>query len=168
MCKIMTESDNGKSREMPYTHIYHILLPCLFIFVYTLDVVFFHFSTFLDEFISLFLRVPLFIISLVLAWYFQHMAHKTLFKDHKPSDTLITTGILGHVRNPMYLGIVLIYIAFLFLNISLLAFGVFIVAFIIYNRMINFEEGELVKLFGQEFLEYKKKVPKWIPKLKKF
>ena len=95
---------------------------------------------------------------------------KTLFgnnPEHKPSSTLITTGILARVRNPMYLGIFLIYVAMLLLLFSFIALIIAVVAFLVYNKMVNFEEGELEKLFGQEWLDYKKKIPKWIPKLRK-
>jgi protein-S-isoprenylcysteine O-methyltransferase Ste14 len=29
--------------------------------------------------------------------------------------------------------------------------------------MVNFEENLLEKMFGEQYLRYKKKVPKWIP-----
>jgi len=33
------------------------------------------------------------------------------------------------------------------------------------NKMASYEEKDLEKIFGNEYLEYKKNVPKWIPKL---
>ena len=162
----MTEIESGKSREMPHTHVYHILLPVLFIFVWMLDTTFLKISTFINVIVPLFIRISLSIGFFILAFYLQIQAHKTLFSNNRPSGTLITTGILAYIRNPMYLGIFLIYVAMLSLSISLLAFGVAVIAFLIYNKMVNFEEKELEKLFGQDFLDYKKKVPKWIPKLR--
>jgi len=31
--------------------------------------------------------------------------------------------------------------------------------------MANYEKNTLIQIFGKVYLEYKKKVPKWIPKL---
>jgi protein-S-isoprenylcysteine O-methyltransferase Ste14 len=41
--------------------------------------------------------------------------------------------------------------------------GFFIIVFIAYNKMANYEEKVLEKLFGEEYLGYKKKVSKWFP-----
>jgi protein-S-isoprenylcysteine O-methyltransferase Ste14 len=92
------------------------------------------------------------------------MAHKILFeKIDKPSDTLITNGILKHVRNPLYLGVLLLYVAFILLSISLISVIIFVIICLIYDKMVNFEEKILEEMFGVEYLEYKNKVPKWIP-----
>ena len=71
-------------------------------------------------------------------------------------------GILSHVRHPMYLGVLLIYLGFIFLSISLVSVLVWIIIIIIYDRLATFEEKELERLFAEQFLEYKNKVPKWI------
>jgi protein-S-isoprenylcysteine O-methyltransferase Ste14 len=34
-----------------------------------------------------------------------------------------------------------------------------------YTPMVKYEEEELEKVFGQEYLEYKEKVPRWLPRL---
>jgi len=57
----------------------------------------------------------------------------------------------------------LIYVAFIFLSLSLISIGLFVLIFLVYNWMANFEEKILENLFGEQFLEYKKKVGKWLP-----
>jgi len=64
----------------------------------------------------------------------------------------------------MYLGVLLIYAAFLFLSISLICVVFFIVVALIYNKMVNYEQKVLEEIFGDEWLGYKKRVPKWIPR----
>lgn len=155
----------GHEREIPHAHIYHIVLPIGFILIWFLDSQIFHISTILNDFIPFIVRILLFIVILIIAYLFIMLSHRALFKDHQPPNTLITYGILGRVRNPMYLGIMLIYIAFLFFSISLIAIGMFFVVFLVYNKMVNFEENLLESMFGNEYLEYKKQVPKWFPKL---
>lgn len=155
----------GHERETPNAHIYHAVLPIAFILVWFLDSNIFKISTFLNGFIPFLIRLIIFILVFVIAITFIMFSHRALFKSHQPPNSLITNGILGRVRNPMYLGILLIYVAFIFLSISLISVGLFVIVFLAYNWMVNFEEKILEKMFGNQFLEYKKKVPKWIPKL---
>lgn len=75
--------------------------------------------------------------------------------------------MLKHTRNPMYFGILLVYLAFIFLSISVICIAFFVNIFLLYNKMVNFEEDILEQIFGQDYIEYKKKVPKWIPKIGK-
>jgi len=162
----MNEKDSTHdSREMPHTHLLHLLLPIIFIAVWVLDSWILLLSVWLNEFIPLILRIILFITVLGLALIVMFLSHRTLFDHNEPSDTLITSGILNRVRNPLYLSILLIYIAILLLSISIISIVLFIIIFFVYNKMVNYEEKKLEEIFGNEYLEYKKKVPKWIPKL---
>ena len=153
----------GHEREIPNAHLYHVILPIVFFLIWFLDSNVFRISIFLNDYISFIIRLILCIVVLAISLTCISLSHRTLFKSHQPSNSLITNGILGYVRNPMYLGILLIYVAFIFLSISLISIGFFIPVFLVYNRMVNFEEKILENLFGEEFLEYKKKVGKWIP-----
>ena len=153
----------GHEREIPHAHVYHAAMPIVFFLIWFLDSNIFGISTFLDGFVSFLVRLILYILILAIAITFIMLSHRTLFKSHQTPDRLITNGILGYVRNPMYFGILLIYIAFLFLSISLISIGVFFIVFLVYNRMVNFEENILENMFGEEYIRYKKKVPKWVP-----
>ena len=155
----------GHEREIPNAHIYHAILPVIFIIIWFLDSNIFHISTFLNDFIPFMIRLILFIVVFFIAITFIILSHRVLFKSHQPPNSLITNGILGYVRNPMYLGILLIYVAFIFLSISLISIALLIIVFLVYNWMVNFEESILENLFGEEYLKYKKRVSKWIPKL---
>jgi len=153
----------GHEREIPHAHIYHAVMPIVFFIIWFLDSNIFRISTFLDNFIPFLVRLILFISVFAIAITFIMLSHRTLFKSHQAPDELITEGILRYVRNPMYFGILLIYVAFLFLSISLISIGVFVIVFLVYNWMVNFEENILENMFGEEYLSYKKKVPKWVP-----
>ncbi|MHA1491618.1 MAG: methyltransferase family protein [Promethearchaeota archaeon] len=162
------KSDNNEEgkRETEHSHLVQACLPISFVIIYVLDQIFL-ISVGLNDYISLILRIILFSVVLFLAFILMKLSHDALFHSNKPSNTLITDGILGHVRNPLYLGVLLIYVAFLFLSISLICLVFFIIIISIYNNMVNHEERVLESLFGEEYLAYKKRVPKWIPKLKK-
>jgi protein-S-isoprenylcysteine O-methyltransferase Ste14 len=84
-----------------------------------------------------------------------------------PTKKLITGGIYGHVRNPMILGVLTVLIgeaiAILSINIFLWALIFFIINNIFF---VLYEEPNLEKKFGNEYLEYKRNVPRWIPRFK--
>ena len=86
-----------------------------------------------------------------------------------PPPKLITTGLYAYVRNPMLLGlfIFMLGLGVLFGSLSLIFIftPLFIVLNVLYLKAI--EEKELEKKFGREYTEYKKKVPMFIPWLKK-
>jgi protein-S-isoprenylcysteine O-methyltransferase Ste14 len=84
-----------------------------------------------------------------------------------PPPDFVTNGLYRLVRNPMHLGwmLVLLGLAVLRQSFSLLVIMVpfFIVAHIIYYKLV--EEKELEKKFGQAYLDYKKHVGMFIPRI---
>jgi len=87
-----------------------------------------------------------------------------------PPPKLITTGLYAYVRNPMILGlfIFMLGLGILFGSLSLIFIftPLFIAINVFYLKAI--EEKEMEKKFGNAYLEYKKKVPMFIPGLKKW
>jgi protein-S-isoprenylcysteine O-methyltransferase Ste14 len=83
-----------------------------------------------------------------------------------PTRKLITASLYGYVRNPMILSILIVEVgeALLFASwgVAILALVFWIVntVYFIYS-----EEPGLEKRFGQEYVEYKSNVPRWIPRL---
>jgi protein-S-isoprenylcysteine O-methyltransferase Ste14 len=90
---------------------------------------------------------------------------KTTINPMKPesSSSLVISGIYKLSRNPMYLGFLLVLVGWAVLLSNALAF-VFVPAFIFYmNRFqIDPEEKALAGKFGQEFLDYKSRVRRWL------
>lgn len=83
-----------------------------------------------------------------------------------PIDKLIISGPYAYVRNPMLVGVFLVLggEAVLFQSLPLFYY---LLIFIFIN-MIYFplsEEKGLYKRFGQEYLDYKHNVPRFIPRL---
>jgi len=83
-----------------------------------------------------------------------------------PPSRFVATGLYRHVRNPMYVGALLIMLAgaayFGSPWILLYAAGFWIV-FTVF--LIVFEEPQLRRRFGAEYEEYLRTVPRWIPRL---
>ncbi len=101
-------------KEFPRAHLIHTILPIIFTIIWMLDTFIFQFSTGLNLFILEVIRIIIFIIVLIISFTLMRLVSKALFHREQESPTLITNGIFAHVRHPMYLGIILIYIAFIF------------------------------------------------------
>jgi protein-S-isoprenylcysteine O-methyltransferase Ste14 len=81
------------------------------------------------------------------------------------SDTLRVNGIYKYTRNPMYIGIsmTIIGIGLLLLNTGVIIGG--FVWFCITYIQCKREEPELTNRFGNDYIEYKKRTPMFIPNL---
>ncbi len=82
-----------------------------------------------------------------------------------PPKELVVRGLYRYVRNPMYVGAVLILVGhvgwflalelLLYLALVLLAFHLFVVLY---------EEPALTRKFGDAYRDYQAAVPRWIPR----
>jgi protein-S-isoprenylcysteine O-methyltransferase Ste14 len=78
---------------------------------------------------------------------------------------LVNYGIFGWMRNPLYVGNFLIWMGFVVASGVLWFLPIAIVIFAIeYFYIVRYEEGVLESIFGPEYLEYKKRTPRWFPK----
>ena len=81
---------------------------------------------------------------------------------------LVVQGPYKFVRNPMIIGVILILLAEALLLNTRYIFYWAVVFFILNNIYFHyFEEKQLKKTFGKEYLDYKKQVPMWLPKFNK-
>ena len=84
------------------------------------------------------------------------------------ADNLVTDGIFGVVRNPLYVGNVLIYIGVFIMHGHPVTMAVGIIAFLFaYQCIVLAEENFLRGKFGPGFDEYCADVPRWLPRLGK-
>ena len=98
---------------------------------------------------------------------FYKIGKGTLFPSKKiETKSLIIVGPYKYVRNPMITGVVIALLGESVLSGSLWLFA-WCVFFFAGNHVyfIFSEEPGLVKRFGDEFLVYKRNVPRWIPRL---
>jgi protein-S-isoprenylcysteine O-methyltransferase Ste14 len=90
---------------------------------------------------------------------------KTTVNPLKPetSASLVTSGVYSFTRNPMYLGMAMVLLAWsVFLSSAWSLVGPLLFASYITRFQIIPEERVLDKLFGASFAEYKKRVRRWI------
>jgi len=78
---------------------------------------------------------------------------------------LVTYGIFAWMRNPLYVGNFLIWLGFTVISGVLWFIPVAVVLFAIeYTLIVRYEEGVLESIFGQEYLAYKSRTPRWFPR----
>jgi protein-S-isoprenylcysteine O-methyltransferase Ste14 len=85
-----------------------------------------------------------------------------------PTKFLVVTGLHRYVRNPMYIGVYLIILgqAALFRASRLAEYGT-ICIFLAHLFVIFYEEPALHRQFGASYDEYRRSVPRWIPRVGK-
>ena len=84
-----------------------------------------------------------------------------------PTKFLVTTALHRYVRNPMYIGVftVLLGEAVTFRSAVLLGYAaLFCVPVQLF--VVFYEEPTLRRQFGESYEEYRRSVPRWIPKFK--
>lgn len=95
----------------------------------------------------------------------QFSVQSTSVNPHKPENasSLVTSGVYGMSRNPMYLGMLIILLA------AILKFGnplglIILPLYVLYMKRFQIvpEERVMVEKFGKEFTSYCKNVRRWI------
>ena len=82
-------------------------------------------------------------------------------------DHLVSEGIYAKIRHPQYAGLFLITIGFLIQWPTLTTLFLWPILMFAYYRLSMREEKSLQEKFGQTFVEYKHRVPAFIPRRKK-
>ena len=117
-----------------------------------------------------YLAFPLWLIgTIILLWCFWDFIQKGKGTPAPidPPKELVATGFYRYVRNPMYVGVLIIIVGhiFWFKTIWMAAYAVII--FLAFHLFVTlYEEPTLKKKFGASYEDYLQKVPRWIPSIK--
>ena len=100
----------------------------------------------------------------VAVWGFRTLkAAKTTIDVHKVSSTLVVGGPYGRSRNPLYVALILLYLGIslgfgLLWPLLTLVPAIVLVQILVVQR----EEARLEAWFGQDYMDYKARVRRWI------
>ncbi len=144
-----------------------IVLACLFAAMWIADTFFFKYTTFLNRYVPLGVRIPCGAVLLVFAGYLARKGLSTVFGKEREKPGVIRESVFNIVRHPVYLSEILLYLGLLLLSISLAAAVVWIIAIGFLHYISRYEERLLLARFGKEYEQYMKEVPMWIPRLRK-
>jgi protein-S-isoprenylcysteine O-methyltransferase Ste14 len=140
-----------------------IIFALLFAAVWIADTFFFRYTTFLNAYVPLAARIPAAAVLLVLSGYLARRGLSIVFGEEREKPGVIRKGVFGVVRHPIYLSEILLYLGLLMLSISLVAAGVWLVAIGFLHCISRYEERQLLARFGEEYEQYMRDVPMWIP-----
>jgi len=88
---------------------------------------------------------------------------KTSPNPNRPTTSLVLSGVYRLTRNPMYVGLTLVFAGLLiYFQVSWGLVFVPLAVWLITNWVIVPEEKYLGEKFGEEYLQYKSKVRRWI------
>ena len=79
---------------------------------------------------------------------------------------LVTRGLYRYVRNPIYVGVLCVFLgeAWLFESPALLLYTV--AAFVLFHLFVLlYEEPTLERKFGDRYRRYRASVPRWLPRI---
>jgi len=84
----------------------------------------------------------------------------------KSQGKLVKTGIYKYVRHPQYLGFLLITLGLNVQWLTIITLILWPVLAVLYWRLAKEEDKDMEEQFGEEFREYKRQVPGFIPRLR--
>jgi protein-S-isoprenylcysteine O-methyltransferase Ste14 len=106
--------------------------------------------------------IGIFLAGVVLRiWAQQHLCHR--LRVHKQ---LITTGPYKFIRNPLYVGNIMICVSATIVSELLWLIPVTLFWCIVtYSTVIRYEEARLLNKYGDAYRRYLLEVPRWFPKM---
>jgi len=111
------------------------------------------------------LGISVFLLGLFLRiWAQQHLHYRLKVKKY-----VTVTGPYSLMRNPIYVGNLLICLG-LVIGSELLWFApiAFFYCFGIYSLVVRYEEGHLLEKYGEDYRKYLFEVPRWWPQTLRF
>ena len=79
------------------------------------------------------------------------------------ASTLVTSGVYRITRNPMYVGLLMVLLAWaVFLSVPWALVGPLAFVFYMARFQIEPEERALAEVFGEQYLAYKQRVRRWL------
>ena len=85
-----------------------------------------------------------------------------------PTKELVVTGLYNYVRNPLYIAGTLVLLGETLLFLSKGIFIYTLIMFGVFNIHVLMEENHLEDTFGKKYEQYRKDVPRWIPRFKSY
>jgi protein-S-isoprenylcysteine O-methyltransferase Ste14 len=161
----------GLGAEHPLNDSLQAVISALFFGVWGLDSFLFHFSTVQAGVVPVLVRIPLVTLSFALGIYLVAKSEIAVFGRTLVGiigePKLVTTGVYSWLRHPMYLGSLLVLLGFFFATLSILSLLVWIGLFIFFDRMATYEEQDLIRILDEQYINYQKQVPNWLPRIRR-
>lgn len=156
----------GSDGEHPYGDRGQIVCLVFFLLIWALDSFVFHGTTMLAAVVPLSVRLTAAGLVFALAICLVEKGHRVISDDSLGDQGLVKEGAFARLRHPLYGGSLLFYLSLFLATLSLAALAVWCLMAIFYNIIADYEERLLLAKYGQEYREYRQKVPKWVPRIR--
>ena len=145
-----------------------IIIIIVYFFVYDFINWFWRISLLDNDFVKI-IAMLIMCIGLLLSFIFTRTVGKSIKKDivSEEKPQLITTGIYHYIRHPAYTAILLSYIGTFLIIPNLLMLIFLLGGIIVIYEHSREEEKSLMKIYGEEYENYKKSVGRFLPKIKR-
>ncbi len=88
---------------------------------------------------------------------------KTALNPYRATSRIVTTGLFGISRNPIYLGLTAAYLGIaIAFNLTVAVLLTPLILLAMHYGVIRREEAYLERKFGDEYLQYKASVRRWL------
>jgi protein-S-isoprenylcysteine O-methyltransferase Ste14 len=152
--------------EHPLSDTGQLILLLIFLAVWIADSFIVRYSTFIAQYISLFIRIPLAVGFLCCAAYLTKKGMDVVHGKAKTEVKIFTEGVFGLVRHPVYLGSIVFYLGLLISTLSIFAAIAWVIIIIFYQFIAKYEESLLLRKYDEDYKVYMQAVPMWIPWIK--
>lgn len=148
--------------EHPFGDAGQLILLGLFLVVWAGDSFFLHKSTFVSDYVPLFIRLVILALALITGVYLSMSGHVVVAHGERP-NSVVSTGAFRYVRHPLYLAAILFYLGLTASTASLFSLALLVVIFLFYNYIAGYEERLMEIKFGEDYVSYKNRTGKWVP-----
>jgi protein-S-isoprenylcysteine O-methyltransferase Ste14 len=153
----------AREGEHPFGDAGQLIALAAFLTVWIADSFFLRASTFLSEYVPLYLRLPASGLCLATAVLLAKSGHRVVPHGRRP-EGLAMTGAFRSVRHPLYLGSLLAYVGMTVSTASVFSLMLLGGVFVFYNYIASCEETLLETRFGEEYRRYRRRTGKWVPR----
>ena len=140
-----------------------LILLAIFLIIWISDSFFLKYSTLSSDTIPNIVRMVIGFPILILSGIFAKYGLGIVFGEVRDKPEIIEKGVFKIVRHPVYLGSILLYLGLIILTCSIASAILWIIIVIFYYYISKYEEKLLLKEFGEEYENYRKRVPMLIP-----
>jgi protein-S-isoprenylcysteine O-methyltransferase Ste14 len=161
----------GLGAEHPLNDKLQAVFLVVFLGVWVLDSFVLSFSTLLAGIVPLLIRLTLGFLTFAVGVYFIVKSELAVFGKTTVGRIgnlkFINSGVYGWGRHPMYLGSLLVLLGLFFITLSILSLLVWVGFFVFFDKMATYEERDLYRILGEQYLNYQRQVPKWFLHIKR-
>jgi protein-S-isoprenylcysteine O-methyltransferase Ste14 len=152
-----------KNGEHPFGHAGQFISLGVFLVVWIGDSFFLHKSTFLSDYVPLYIRLIIFGLAITVGLVLFQSGHVVV--SHERPHGVLTSGAFRFVRHPLYLASLLVYFGLTVVTFSLFSLAIFVGIFVFHNYIATYEEKIMEEKFGEDYRKYKKRTGKWVPRI---